>query len=91
VDRGSKPASGRPRQIVLESLSQKYPTQNRVGRVAEVVERLPNTCRALSTTKKKKKKKRRLLYSMKFLKITLRETSQTKDDILHDSIYMTFL
>jgi hypothetical protein len=66
VDRGSKPASGRPRQIVLESLSQKYPTQNRVGRVAEVVERLPNTCRALSTTKKKKKKEKAFIFNEVF-------------------------
>jgi hypothetical protein len=36
-------------QIVLKTLSQKYPTQNRTGGVAQVVERLPSKCEALSS------------------------------------------
>jgi hypothetical protein len=31
-----------PRQIVLDTLSSKYPTSNRAGGVAEVVECLPS-------------------------------------------------
>jgi hypothetical protein len=45
-----------PRQIVCETLSQKYPTQNRAG---GVVECLSSKCEALSSnpsTAKKKKK-----------------------------------
>jgi hypothetical protein len=33
-----------PRQIVQETLFQKYPTQNRTGGVAQVVEHLPSKC-----------------------------------------------
>jgi hypothetical protein len=33
---------GQPRQIVLETLSQKYPEQKRAGGVAQMVEHLPN-------------------------------------------------
>jgi hypothetical protein len=40
---------GQSGQIVLESLFQKYPTQNRAGRVAQVVEYLPSKCKALSS------------------------------------------
>jgi hypothetical protein len=51
-----------PGQIVRETLSQKYPTQKRAGKVAQVVERLPSKYEALSlnpnTTKKKKNKKK---------------------------------
>jgi hypothetical protein len=47
-----------PEQIVLEILSQKYPTQKRTGRVTQVAEGLPNKCKFLSsnpnTTKKEK-------------------------------------
>jgi hypothetical protein len=46
-------------QIVLETLSQKYPTQKRAGRVAQVVESLPSKQEAPSsnpsTTKKQNK------------------------------------
>jgi hypothetical protein len=52
-----------PRQIVLETISQKYPTQNRAGGVTQVVEHLPHKCEALSSnpsTAKKEKKKRQL-------------------------------
>jgi hypothetical protein len=49
-------------QIVLETLSQKYLTQNRAGRVAQVLKYLAIKCEALSsnprTTKKKKKNQR---------------------------------
>jgi hypothetical protein len=49
-------------QIVLETLSQKYLTQNRPGRVARVIATLPSKHEALSSFKpqnhqKKKKKK----------------------------------
>jgi hypothetical protein len=37
-----------PGQIVLETLSQKYPTQKRAGGVAQVVECLPSKGEALS-------------------------------------------
>jgi hypothetical protein len=50
-----------PSQIVGETLSWKYPTQNRVGRMVHMVEQcLPSKCEALSSspnTSKKKKKK----------------------------------
>jgi hypothetical protein len=56
-DHGSKSAG----QTVCKTLSQNYPTQNRAGRVAQVVECLPGKKReALSSnqrTAKKKKKK----------------------------------
>jgi hypothetical protein len=45
-------------QIVCKTLSEKYPTQNRTSRVAQVAEHLPSKPEALSsnpsTTKKKK-------------------------------------
>jgi hypothetical protein len=45
------------------TLWQKYPTQNRAGRVSQVVQYLPSRCEALSsnpsTGKKKKRKERR--------------------------------
>jgi hypothetical protein len=45
-----------PRKIVLETLSQKYPTQNKTGKVAQEEERLPSKHEALcsnpSTIKK---------------------------------------
>jgi hypothetical protein len=34
---------------VLKILSQKYPTQKRTGRVAQVVEHLPSKCEVLSS------------------------------------------
>jgi hypothetical protein len=40
---------GQPRQIALEALSQKYPIQNRAGRVAHVVEHPPSKCKTLSS------------------------------------------
>jgi hypothetical protein len=47
-----------PGQTVHETLPQKYPTQNRAGRGAQVVECLPSKCEALgsnlSTAKNKK-------------------------------------
>jgi hypothetical protein len=50
-------------QIVLKTLSQKYLTQNRPGRVARVIATLPSKHEALSSFKpqnhqKKKKKKK---------------------------------
>jgi hypothetical protein len=39
-----------PGQIVQETLSQKYPTQNRAGRVTQVVERLPSKHESLSSS-----------------------------------------
>jgi hypothetical protein len=53
-----------PRQIVLETLSQKHPIQKMASGVAQVVEYLPGKCKALSSSssmpkKKKKKKKKR--------------------------------
>jgi hypothetical protein len=48
---------GQSRKIVLKTLSSKYPTQKRAGRVAQVVEHLLSKCEALSsnstTTEKK--------------------------------------
>jgi hypothetical protein len=48
-----------PGQIVQETLSRKYPKQNRAGRVGQVVKRLPSKHEALnsnpSITQKKKK------------------------------------
>jgi hypothetical protein len=48
-----------PRQTVSETLTGKYPTPKKAGRVAQVVEHLPRKCEALnsnpSTAKKKKK------------------------------------
>jgi hypothetical protein len=38
-----------PKQIVHETLSRKYPTQKRAGRVTQVVECLPSKCEALSS------------------------------------------
>jgi hypothetical protein len=48
---------GSPRQIVRETLSQKYPTQNRAGRVAQVVEHLPSKPGSNPSTAPKKEKK----------------------------------
>jgi hypothetical protein len=46
-------------EIVQETLSQNYPTQNNAGRVAQVVESLHSKCEALSlnpsTTKRRKR------------------------------------
>jgi hypothetical protein len=36
-----------PRKIVHKTLSQEYPTQNRVGGVVQVVELLPSKCEVL--------------------------------------------
>jgi hypothetical protein len=44
-----------PRQILLETLSQKCPTQRKAGGVAPVVESLPSKSEALQKKKKKKK------------------------------------
>jgi hypothetical protein len=44
------------RQIVLETVSQKYPTQKRTGGVTQVVECLPNKCAALSSSSSIEKK-----------------------------------
>jgi hypothetical protein len=44
-----------PRQIVHETLSQKYSSQNRAGGVAQVVEHLLRKHEALSAKGKKKK------------------------------------
>jgi hypothetical protein len=50
-------AGGRPGQIVHKTLSQKYPTQNRAGRVAQVVEHLPSKPGSNPSTAPKKEKK----------------------------------
>jgi hypothetical protein len=51
---------GQPRQVALETLSQKYLTQKGSSRVAQVVESLPRKYKALASNpiplKKKKKK-----------------------------------
>jgi DNA-binding MarR family transcriptional regulator len=52
-DYGLKPAQ----QIVLKTLSQKNPTQNRAGRVAQVVEHLPSKSGTLSSNSNMAKKK----------------------------------
>jgi hypothetical protein len=56
-DQSSKPAMAK--QIVYKTLPQKYPAQKKIGRVAQVVDCLPNKCETLSlnprTSKKKKK------------------------------------
>jgi hypothetical protein len=38
-----------PQKIVPKTLSQKYPIQKRASGVAEVLECLPNKCKALSS------------------------------------------
>jgi hypothetical protein len=38
-----------PRQIVLETLSRKYPTQKGTGGVAQVIECLSNKCEVLTS------------------------------------------
>jgi hypothetical protein len=52
-------AQGQPRQIVCKTLSPKYSTQKRTGRVTQVVEHLPSKSEVLSSnssaTKQKKK------------------------------------
>jgi hypothetical protein len=56
---------GPPRQIVQETLSQKYSTQKKAGGVAQVVECLPNKCEAVisnpSPARRKKKKSEHLV------------------------------
>jgi hypothetical protein len=39
-----------PRQLVLKTLTRKYPKQKRAGGVTQVVELLPSNCEALSIT-----------------------------------------
>jgi hypothetical protein len=53
-----------PRQTVWETLSQKYPTQNRAGGMAQVVKHLPSLGQSSSpsTTKKKKKEKKKIYH-----------------------------
>jgi hypothetical protein len=52
-----------PEQIVPETLSQKYPTQNRAGTVTQMAQPLHSKYKALgsdlSTTKKKKKERKK--------------------------------
>jgi hypothetical protein len=52
---GSKP----PGLMVCETLTQKYPTQNRASRVARVVEHLPAKCETLSSNPSASKKKKK--------------------------------
>jgi hypothetical protein len=52
--------SSKPAQIVQESLSWKYPTQKRVGRVTQMIELLPNKCEALSSRVKMPVPKKRI-------------------------------
>jgi hypothetical protein len=47
-----------PRQIVLETLPQKYPTQKRAGGVAQMVKYLPSKCEAKFKSQSHKKKKK---------------------------------
>jgi hypothetical protein len=53
-DHSSKPAPG---EIVLETLSRKYPTQKKVGRVAQMGEHLPSKRETLNSTPVPPKKK----------------------------------
>jgi hypothetical protein len=55
---------GQPRQTVCKTLSPKYPTQNRAGRVAEVVECLPSKHEVLSSNHSMEKKKKKSLEKM---------------------------
>jgi hypothetical protein len=48
-----------PRQIVWETLSRKYSTQKRAGRVAQVVKYLPSKCEALVLNPYKNKIKKK--------------------------------
>jgi hypothetical protein len=58
----------RPAQAKSETLSQKYPTEKKAGRVAQVVKYEPSKCEALSsnpnTTKKKKGKKKKKKFAL---------------------------
>jgi hypothetical protein len=47
-----------PRQTVYKTLLRKYPTEKRAGRVAQVVEPLPNKHEALNSHRTVPKKKR---------------------------------
>jgi hypothetical protein len=46
-------------QILHQNLSQKYPTQNKAGRMTKMVECLPSKCETLSSNSKKKRKQKR--------------------------------
>jgi hypothetical protein len=48
-----------PRQIFPQTLSQKYPTQKRTGRVAQTVEQVPKKYEVLQYHKEAKKKNRK--------------------------------
>jgi hypothetical protein len=54
---GRTTGQSQPRQTVNETLSQKYPTQKRAGKVAQVVEHLPNKREAPSSNPTMAKKK----------------------------------
>jgi hypothetical protein len=47
---------GQPGHIFRKTLSWKYPTQKRAGRVAQVIKHLPNKCKALSSNSSTTKK-----------------------------------
>jgi hypothetical protein len=49
-----------PRKIVHETLSQKYPTQRRAGRVIQVIERLSSKCDVLNSNPSAAKSKTKL-------------------------------
>jgi hypothetical protein len=51
-----------PRQIVCETLSQKYLTQNRAGGMDQVVEHLPSKPEALSSNPNTKKREVMKIY-----------------------------
>jgi hypothetical protein len=54
------------REIICETPSQKYPTQKRAGKVAQVVEHLPSKCEALSSDPSSTKKKKGKTFNVVF-------------------------
>jgi hypothetical protein len=56
--RDQKDHCSKSREIVQKTLSQKYPTQKRAGRVTQVVEHLPSKHEALSTTERERESER---------------------------------
>jgi hypothetical protein len=79
-----------PSQIVGETLSWKYPTQNRVGRMVHMVEHcLPSKCEALSSspnTSKKKKKNTPRGQSRKLKSLQSRIGPEAEPTVLHPEL-----
>jgi hypothetical protein len=53
-------------QIVPETLSQKFSTLKRAGRVAKVVQHLPSQCEALISNPSANKKRKKLINKISF-------------------------